>query len=68
MVLIGTYGRSQHSAGPIKTEELKHFYPTSTMVTGYDIIFFWVIRMVFSGIEQVGEVPVQGRSYPWSYP
>ena len=42
---------------PDETEELKHFYPTSTMVTGYDIIFFWVIRMVFSGIEQVGECP-----------
>jgi len=42
---------------PKDTEELKHFYPTSTMVTGYDIIFFWVIRMVFSGIEQVGEIP-----------
>lgn len=42
---------------PHDTEELKHFYPTSTMVTGYDIIFFWVIRMVFSGIEQVGQIP-----------
>ena len=42
---------------PKKTEELEQFYPTSTMVTGYDIIFFWVIRMVFSGMEQMGEVP-----------
>ena len=42
---------------PENTEELKHFYPTSTLVTGYDIIFFWVIRMVFSGIEQMGEIP-----------
>ena len=42
---------------PDDTEELRHFYPTSTMVTGYDIIFFWVIRMVFSGLEQVGECP-----------
>lgn len=42
---------------PKQTEELKYFYPTDTMVTGYDIIFFWVIRMVFSGIEQVGEIP-----------
>ncbi len=42
---------------PDETEELKHFYPTNTMVTGYDIIFFWVIRMVFSGIEQVGKCP-----------
>ncbi len=42
---------------PDNTEELKHFYPTSVLVTGYDIIFFWVIRMVFSGIEQMGELP-----------
>ncbi|WP_410496941.1 valine--tRNA ligase [Cellulosilyticum sp. ST5] len=42
---------------PENTEELKHFYPTSVLVTGYDIIFFWVIRMVFSGIEQMGEIP-----------
>ncbi|NLI89434.1 MAG: valine--tRNA ligase [Epulopiscium sp.] len=42
---------------PEETEELKHFYPTSVLVTGYDIIFFWVVRMVFSGIEQMGEVP-----------
>ena len=42
---------------PNNTEELKHFYPTSVLVTGYDIIFFWVARMVFSGIEQMGELP-----------
>lgn len=42
---------------PDETEELKHFYPTSVLVTSYDIIFFWVVRMVFSGIEQMGEVP-----------
>lgn len=42
---------------PDQTEELKHFYPTSVLVTGYDIIFFWVVRMVFSGIEQIGQVP-----------
>ncbi len=42
---------------PDKTEELDYFYPTSTLVTGYDIIFFWVIRMVFSGLEHVGKVP-----------
>ena len=42
---------------PEKTEELAHFYPTSVLVTGYDIIFFWVIRMVFSGLEQMGEIP-----------
>ncbi len=42
---------------PEQTEDLKYFYPTSTLVTGYDIIFFWVARMVFSGIEQMGETP-----------
>ena len=40
-----------------KTEEFDYFYPTSTLVTGYDIIFFWVIRMMFSGLEHTGEVP-----------
>ncbi|MEG2538521.1 MAG: valine--tRNA ligase [Clostridium sp.] len=42
---------------PDTTKDLKYFYPTDTLVTGYDIIFFWVARMVFSGIEQLGEVP-----------
>ena len=42
---------------PEETEELKHYYPTNTLVTGYDIIPFWVMRMMFSGIEQTGEVP-----------
>ena len=42
---------------PDNTEELKYFYPTNTLVTGYDIIFFWVARMVFSGLEHMGEVP-----------
>lgn len=42
---------------PEKTPELEHFYPTNVLVTAYDIIFFWVIRMVFSGIEQMGEIP-----------
>ena len=42
---------------PEKTEELEYFYPTDVLVTGYDIIFFWVIRMVFSGIEQTGDCP-----------
>ena len=42
---------------PEKTEELEHFYPTDVLVTGYDIIFFWVIRMIFSGFEQMGEKP-----------
>ncbi|MBQ8533245.1 MAG: valine--tRNA ligase [Clostridia bacterium] len=42
---------------PENTEDLKHFYPTSTLVTGYDIIFFWVARMIFSGIEQMDKTP-----------
>ncbi len=42
---------------PEETEDYKYFYPTDVLVTGYDIIFFWVIRMVFSGIEQTGQVP-----------
>lgn len=42
---------------PEETPELKYFYPTDTLVTGYDIIFFWVARMIFSGLEHMGEVP-----------
>ena len=42
---------------PEKTEELEYFYPTDVLVTGYDIIFFWVIRMIFSGYEHMGKKP-----------
>ncbi len=42
---------------PEKNDDLDYFYPTSVLVTGYDIIFFWVVRMVFSGLETMGEVP-----------
>jgi len=42
---------------PEKTEDLDYFYPTDVLVTGYDIIFFWVIRMIFSGYEQMGKRP-----------
>ncbi|MBO4326856.1 MAG: valine--tRNA ligase [Clostridia bacterium] len=42
---------------PDQTEDLKYFYPTDVLVTGYDIIFFWVARMIFSACEQMGEVP-----------
>lgn len=42
---------------PEQTEDFKYFYPTSTLVTGYDIIFFWVARMIFSGIEHTGVEP-----------
>ncbi|MDP4144301.1 MAG: valine--tRNA ligase [Bacillota bacterium] len=44
---------------PDKTEDLEYFYPTSTLVTGYDIIFFWVARMVFSGIHNMGDIPFE---------
>ncbi|MBR0266972.1 MAG: valine--tRNA ligase [Clostridia bacterium] len=44
---------------PEQTEDLKYFYPTSMLVTGYDIIFFWVARMIFSGIENMGETPFE---------
>ena len=42
---------------PEQTEDFKYFYPTDTLVTGYDIIFFWVARMIFSAIEHTGQVP-----------
>ncbi|WP_069649981.1 valine--tRNA ligase [Caloranaerobacter ferrireducens] len=42
---------------PEDTPELKYFYPTDVLVTGYDIIFFWVVRMVFSGLEHMGDIP-----------
>ena len=44
---------------PEQTEDLKYFYPTTMLVTGYDIIFFWVARMIFSSIEQMGETPFE---------
>ena len=42
---------------PEDTEELDYFYPTSVMETGYDILFFWVARMIFFGLENMGEIP-----------
>lgn len=42
---------------PEQTEDFKYFYPTDTLVTGYDIIFFWVARMIFSAIEHTGKAP-----------
>lgn len=42
---------------PKKTQDLSYFYPTSVLVTGYDIIFFWVARMIFSSIENMGDIP-----------
>ena len=53
---------------PDKTEELKYFYPTSTLVTGYDIIFFWVARMIFSGLEHMGDIPFNTVFVPRSGP
>jgi len=44
---------------PNNTEELNYFYPTNVLVTGYDIIFFWVVRMVFSGLECMDESPFE---------
>ena len=44
---------------PDKTEDLDYFYPTSTLVTGYDIIFFWVSRMIFSALEHTGKAPFE---------
>ena len=42
---------------PEKTKDLEYYYPTSTLVTGYDIITFWVSRMIFSGLEHTGKAP-----------
>lgn len=42
---------------PEETEDMKYFYPTDVLVTGYDIIFFWVVRMVFSALEMTGQIP-----------
>lgn len=44
---------------PNQTKDLKTYYPTSTLVTGYDIIAFWVSKMVFSGLEFMGDVPFE---------
>jgi valyl-tRNA synthetase len=44
---------------PEKTEDLEYFYPTNVLVTGYDIIFFWVARMIFSGLEHMGKEPFE---------
>ena len=50
---------------PDQTPELAKYYPTSVLVTGYDIIFFWVARMIFSGLEHTGREPFFHRVYPW---
>ena len=48
---------------PHETEDLKYFYPTDVLVTGYDIIFFWVIRMVFSALEVTASHPLNIPSF-----
>ena len=48
---------------PKKTKDLEYFYPTNLLVTGYDILFFWVLRMIFSGYEQMGEKPFDAVLY-----
>ena len=50
---------------PEKTPDLDYFYPTDVLVTGYDIIFFWVARMIFSGCEHTGSLSLPHRLYPW---
>ena len=50
-------GPSETLGWPEKTEDLDYFYPTDVLVTGYDIIFFWVARMIFSGCEHTGKTP-----------
>ena len=57
MVLVGALAFFDPPVGPDKTPELEYFYPTNTLVTAYDIIFFWVARMIFSGLEHMGEKP-----------
>ena len=50
-------GRSRRSAGPTRREDLATFYPTSLLITGFDILFFWVARMIMLGLECMGDVP-----------
>ena len=56
---VQLYGRFQLLGWPEETPEFKYFYPTNVLVTGYDIIFFWVARMIFSGLEYTGEKPFE---------
>ena len=49
-----------------KTEDLEYFYPTMYLVTGYDIIFFWVARMIFSGLDNMNEIPFETCIYSWN--
>ena len=51
------YGHSRRLDGPIETEELKRYYSTNVLVTGFDIIFFWVARMMMMGLHFMKEIP-----------
>ena len=51
---------------PDKTPDLKYFYPNSTLVTGYDIIFFWVARMIFSGLYYMEDIPFETCINSWN--
>ena len=53
---------------PDTTPELKKFYPTSVLVTGFDIIFFWVARMIMMGLKFMGDVPFQRRVHHRPHP
>ncbi len=57
MVQLGALAVLARSAGPSDTADLRRYYPTSVLVTGFDIIFFWVVRMMFSGQHFMGNVP-----------
>lgn len=55
--LVQHYGHSQLLGWPDKTEDLEYFYPTDVLVTAYDIIFFWVARMIFSALHNMNDIP-----------
>ncbi len=66
------FGPSASSAGPKKHDDLKKFYPNSTLITGHDILFFWVARMILMGEYALGNAPfpetflhglIYGKSY-----
>lgn len=61
-------GPSPRWAGQQDSEDLRYWYPTSVLVTGYDIIFFWVARMIFSGMEQMKQEPFKTGVHPRSGP
>ena len=64
--LVLVYGHLSTMGWPKDTAELKQWYPTSVLVTGYDIIFFWVARMIFMALEFEHEIPFKHVFYSWS--